>query len=144
MPIPTILIIAASAAGGALLFSSLVKAKTEDDAARQNAANQAASQLDKGKTYVVQLMVDPRSPQWGGLRDLTTASNLIRVTLEQLGWKFLMNPMPRESSVTASAKLAALQPLEWVFNGTWMKDEKFMSGAPTWVGMALPYPIPTS
>jgi hypothetical protein len=52
--------------------------------------------------------------------------------------------MPREPTAVAAAKLAAAQPLEFVFNGTWIRDEKFQTMSPSWVGMAIPYPLPTA
>jgi len=147
MPVPVVVLVAASALGGAILYNAYDKArakKVSGDTARQSAFDKVARELLKGKTYAVQMMVDPRSPQWGGVTNLDTASNLIRVTFEQLGWRFLMNPTPREDKATAAQKLATKQPLEWVFNGVWTLDQKFMPVVPTWVGMALPYELPTT
>lgn len=147
MPLPAVVVVAASALGGALLFSAYEKTqqkKVAEDAAKQSAFQNVARELQKGRSYTVQMMVDPRHPQWGGVRDLATASNLIRATFEQLGWKFLMHPKPREDQQVAAAKLASGQPLEWVFNGTWTRDEKYQPMSPGWVGMALPYLLPTS
>lgn len=147
MPLPLAVYVVGSALAGAFGFSVWEKShqkKLAEDAARQNVFNQSAKQLDKGRSYTVQLMVDPRHPQWGGVKDLSTASRLIQATFEQLGWKFLMPATPREDAKVAAAKLQAAQPLEFIFNGTWMKDAKVQTGTPGWVGMAIPYPLPTA
>lgn len=148
MAVPAIALYLAAAAGGAVAYNMYDKSKQKkaaEDAARQNVVDtQAAHELQKGRSYAVQLMVDPRQSQWGGVRDLATAAKLIQATFEQLGWRFIMQPKPREATATAATKLNALQPLEWVFTGTWMRDEKFQSMSPNWVGMAVPFPLPTT
>jgi hypothetical protein len=147
MPLPAVVIVVASAAGGAFLWNAYEKAKEKklvDDAARQNAVNKVASELLKGKSYAVQLMVDPANPTWGGINNLERASALIKATFEQLGWRLHFNPAPRDDLKTATQKLALKQPMEWVFNGTWMRDERYQTLSPGWVGMALPYLLPTT
>jgi hypothetical protein len=137
MALPAFVLYLAAAAGGAVVYDMYKKSE-----ASKGASDQVASELIKGKSYVVQMMVNPQSPQWGGVRDLAQASALIKATFEQLGWQFLMNPTPRDPA-TAAAKLNALQPLEWVFNATWTRNEKAQTMSPSWVGQALPYPLPT-
>jgi hypothetical protein len=145
MALPAILLYVAAAAGGAVLYNAYEKSKAPKKSDAQVVADtKVASELQKGRSYVVQLMVDPRQPTWGGVKDLPTASALIKATFEQLGWRFLMPPTPREPTAVAAQKLAAAQPLEFVFNGTWMRDEKYQTLSPSWVGMALPYPLPTA
>jgi hypothetical protein len=147
MALPLFVYVVGSALAGALGYATWDKAhqkKLADDAARQSAASMSAKELIKGKSYIVQLMVDPKQSQWGGVRDLATAQQLIQRTFEQLGWRFLMSPTPREDSKTAAAKLQNLQPLEWVFNAQWMLDQKTQPMSPNWVGMAVPYLLPSS
>lgn len=147
MALPTLLVVVASVFGGVIAkgaYDTAKRKKEEEDAARQSAVDQFARTLQKGKNYAVQLMVDPSNPQWGGVKDLTTASALIKATFEQLGWRFLAAPAPRDSSAVASQKLMAGQPLEWVLTATWIRDEPYQAVSPGWAAMALPYLIPSA
>lgn len=128
------------ALGSLFVLKHLVDKKKEADEAREKAYGQMAKELEQGKSYTIQLMVDPRSPQWGGVTDLVTGEQLIKATFEQLGWKVLSYPKIRSDA--EAKKFYAGQPCEWVFNGTWTKADKFMTGTPSWVGMAIPYLLP--
>lgn len=141
---PFLLIILA-AAGGAWMHSTYQREqqkKRDEEAFHKNVLSLSSSQLEKGRTYTAQVMIDPKSPQWGNINDLNRAAALIKATFEQLGWKFVMNPMIRNED--NARRFIAGEPNEWIFNAIWMKDEKYQTLKPDWVTMVLAYPLPVA
>lgn len=146
MALPVIVVVLASAVSGAFLYDQYQKAKTkqlEQGQASQQAFNQAATQLDKGKPYIVQLMVDPKQPGWlQGQPTNFDAQQLIKSTFQQLGWVFPMGSTPKVRDEINASRFFAGQPSEWVFTATWNRDDKFQRMTPAWAAMAIPYLIP--
>jgi hypothetical protein len=141
MAIPAVVIALAAAAGGALLMNKVQKDKArafEAETARQQSLGLAASELIQGKTYAVQLVVTDKI----GTKDVVTASNVIKSTMEQLGWKVLSTPVVR-GPVDATA-FATGQPSQWVFSGQWTKTDKFMQVFPPWAGSAIAFLLPVA
>ncbi len=141
MGLPVIAVALLGAAGGALLFSKVQKDKAraiQEESARQNVLNMAATEFQQGKTYAVQLMVTPTI----GTKDPVTASNVIKSTMEQLGWKVLSTPVTRDPAA-ATAFLTG-QPSQWVFSGQWTKTDKFMNVVPPWLGSAMAFLLPVA
>lgn len=142
-----VLLALVSAASGAFLFSRVAKAaeeRTAAERARQAALGMSAQELVQGRTYAVQIMVDPRMPGWGGAaapKDLATASALIKATYEQLGWRLLN--LPAIADVQNAQRFFAGQPALWVFSGVWSRPEKFQAISPDWATMTLAQELPT-
>lgn len=141
-----LLLVLVGAAGGAFVASRASAAKQQRadlDIARQKALDMAAGTLLSGHTYAVQIMVDPRAPQWGGPaapRDLASASDLIRRTYEPAGWRVRGAPALAVPA-TASSFLAG-RPALWVFLGTWTRPERFQSFDPGFATMTLAQEVP--
>lgn len=141
MALPVIAVVALSAAAGALILSKVQKDKAQAiqaESARQSVLNTAATEFQQGKTYAVQLMVTPTI----GTKDPVTASNVIKSTMEQLGWKVLSTPVTRDPGA-ATAFLTG-QPSQWVFSGQWTKTDKFMNVVPPWLGSAMAFLLPVA
>lgn len=144
------LLVAALLFGGGTIagnaYAQAQQKKRDTDAARARALGQAVVELEKGRPYAVILQVDPTSPQWGNVRDPTTARTLIQTTMQQLGWAMSATGVqPRTPEDIKS--LAARRPSEWVFAAVWQGSGKAMPPAPitpTWVAMALVTPLPSA
>ena len=136
------LLIADGVVGGGLVLKHFHDKKVQADTDREHAFKQMANELITGKTYAVQMMLDPSATDWPPqAHDRTIAEQYIKTFMEQLGWKILSPPKLRNEA-EASAFVAG-KPSQWVFNGTWRRAEKFMPGGPKWLGMAIPYLLPT-
>ncbi len=141
MALPVIAVVALSAAAGALLFAKVQRDKAiafQEESARQAVLATAAPEFKQGKTYAVQLMVTDRI----GTKDPVTASNVIKSTMEQLGWKVLSTPVTRGPQ-DATAFLTG-QPSQWLFSGQWTKTDKFMNVVPPWLGSAMAFELPVT
>lgn len=143
MALPVIVVALASAVGGAYLYDLYQKARTkkvEEDIAREQIFQHVARELNKGQTYAVQLMVNPKEPTWGNITDLNKAAVFIQSTLQQLGWIFTSPPKVRDTE--NAKKFLAGEPTEWIFTARWNRDEKFLPFSPKWAAMQLPYQLP--
>jgi len=141
MALPVAVIALLGAAGGALILSKIQKDKAQAiqaEASRQSVLNMAATEFVQGKTYAVQLMVTPTI----GTRDPVTASNVIKSTMEQLGWKVLSTPVVRDPA--AGVAFGTGQASQWVFSGQWTKTDKFMNVVPPWLGSAMAFLLPVA
>ncbi len=141
MALPAIVIVLGGVAAGALITRHLDRQKriaADEESARNHVLNAAATEFEQGKTYAVQLMVTPTI----GTKDPVTASNVIKSTMEQLGWKVLSTPVTRGPS-DASAFLTG-QAAQWVFSGQWTKTDKFMNVIPPWLGSAMAFKLPVA
>lgn len=141
MALPVIAVIALSAAAGAFILNKVQKDAQKEAAeqqARHNVLSLAATEFEQGKTYAVQLMVTPDI----GTKDKVTASKVIQSTMEQLGWKVLSTPVPRDPS--AETAFFTGQPAQWVFSGQWTKTDKFMNVVPPWLGSAMAFKLPVA
>ena len=139
LPVPVLVLL--GAAGGAFLLTRVQDAKKKSidaENARQQSFNLAATEFVQGKTYAVQLMVTNVI----GTKDVVTASNVIKSTMEQLGWKVLSTPVTR-GPADATAFLTG-QPSQWLFSGQWTKTDKFMNVVPPWLGSAMAFQLPVA
>lgn len=131
-----------AAAGGITLFKvweNHSQNKAQEEVNRQKVLGMAASELEAGKTYSLQIMVTNAI----GTKDVPTASNVIASSLQQLGWKLLGSPVLR-SDADKNA-FAQGQPSQWVLTGVWRRrDKKYMDVVPAWLGMALPFKQPVA
>ena len=145
---PPFLLALLSAAGGAFLYNRFDAARrTRDDldVARQRALAMTSRELLQGRSYGVQIAVDPKAPAWGGAnapRDLEAAARLIRATYQQLGWRFLSNPALADQA--SARRFFAGEVAPWVFVGTWTRPERVQGSAPGWAGMTLAQEVPTT
>jgi len=138
------LVLVATGLGGLWMGKEVYDQRKHRKIAEENrikAVAKSASTLERGHNYSVQLMVDPSKPQFGGIKAVGRAAQLIQATMEQFGWRFL-GP-PKIYSPDDQKKLEMGQPHEWVFNATWIRPEKYQTTNPDWATMALPYEIPT-
>lgn len=144
---PPLLLALLSAAGGAFLynrFDTARRAQSDLDAARQRALGMTARELLQGRSYGVQVAVDPKAPEWGGAnapRDLAAAARLVRATFQQLGWQFLADPALADQA--SARRFFAGEVAPWVFMGTWTRPERFQALAPRWAGMTLAQELPS-
>lgn len=138
---PGLLLIGGAALGAlALKAISSSKAQAEkSEADRQKVLGMAATSFEAGKSYSCQLMVTNAI----GTKDLVTATNVIKSTFEQLGFKMLSTPVPKGDENIK--KFGAGEPSEWVFQGVWRRrDMSTIPTAPAWVGMLMAYKMPVS
>ncbi len=141
MALPAVAVALIGAAAGALILNKVQKDKArafQEEGARQSVLGMAATEFQQGKTYAVQLMVTPTI----GTKDVVTASNVIKSTMEQLGWKVLSTPVTRDPAA-ATAFLTG-QPSQWAFSGQWTKTDKFMNVVPPWLGSAMAFLLPVA
>lgn len=149
MALPVIVIALGSAAVGAWVYGLISSAQARnrlEQGQRQDATNQFARELEKNKTYAVQMMVNPQAPDWPPQQtDLARSAALIKATFEQLGWRFPPNGAgdPKLRDQGNASRFFAGSPAEWILTATWIRDERVMPAAPRWLAMALPYQIPT-
>lgn len=136
------LLIGAALLGGGLGLKYLVDKKNAADAAYKNSVQQMAKELIKGKTYIVQFVVNPKASDWPNPADLEQAKAWLKTMFEQTGWKMLSVPVPRDEE--NAKKFYAGVPSEWVYNGQWLRDEKTYQYAPQWLAGAVPYLLPTA
>lgn len=139
LPVPLLVVL--GVAGGALIMNKVQKDKAaanQAEAARQAVLTMAVTEFTQGKTYAVQLMVTNSI----GTKDPVTASNVIKSTMEQLGWKVLSTPVVR--GIADSTSFATGQPSQWLFSGQWTLPAKFMSVTPAWMGSAMAFLLPVS
>lgn len=115
--------------------------QVQADADRAKAYQQIATELQQGKTYAIQFMLDPKAKDWPQLTDKVQAAAFIKSGLQQLGWKPLSDPTLRNDD--AIKAFLAGDPSEWIFNAQWNRPEKYLAGGFGWLGMALPYLLPT-
>lgn len=132
--------------GGALaalgVKSFLDKRKHDQEVAQshfQAALGMAAKELTQGKGYTVQLSIQSSKT---GTNNPATMAALIKATFEQLGWRVTSTPSPLNATNTQA--FVASRDSQWVFQGQWTKEEKFMPQGPAWLGMAMAYPTPTA
>lgn len=133
--------ILAAAAGGAMVWDwwrNRATNNASDEEARKKAMQSAVTSFEAGDSYSVQMMVIPDKL---GATDLVTASNAIKSTMEQYGWKILSSPQLRND--VAKAAWDKKQPAEWVFTGVWRRrDKTYMDIVPPWLGMAMVFKLP--
>lgn len=139
---PGILVLGA-AAGGAYLYKwakESAAAKAEAEAAQKRVLASQAFTLDAGKAYSVQMAVDQKVL---GVKDLVTATQAIKSTMEQLGWKLLSTPVLRNDAAKAAWDKGEVS--EWVFSGVWRRaDKNIIDVTPQWLGQTIIYKLPVA
>jgi hypothetical protein len=138
-----LIIVLGAAAGGAYLYkmaSEKAAASAANDAAQKRVINSQVSTLTAGKAYSVQMAVDSKAL---GTKELVTATQVIKSTMEQLGWKLLSTPVLRNDASKAAFDKGEVS--EWVFTGVWRRrDKSYIEVAPQWMGQTLIYSLPVA
>lgn len=134
---PLVLIVGGAAL--ALAGKSYFDKKKEQEVATQHVLGMAAKELIQGKGYTVMLEIDSSK---AGTNSTATMASVIKATFEQLGWRMTSTPTPRGANDTLAFTQG--RPSQWIFQGQWTKEEKFMPQGPPWLGMAMAYPTPTA
>lgn len=111
-------------------------AKAAED--QRKAALEPATSLQQGSTYTIQLMIVGSKTE---TRDAALMSNVIKTTLQQMGFDILGSPAPKDPA--EAGKFQAGQDSQWIVPGAqWTRTEKSIPQGPAWLGMAVAYGMP--
>ena len=144
------LLLALLVGGGGYLGYQLLKPKPQTS---EGPMGYGSRDLIQGRTYTVQLMVDPtkiyipngnggQRLQGNNPQEVDMTSKVIQAAFEQLGFKVAAPPAlfgPEES-----VKFLQLMPSQWVLTGMWLRPEKNLTTGPDWLLSAVPYQLPIS
>lgn len=105
---------------------------------QRKAALEPATSLKAGTTYTIQLMtVGPKVET----RDAGMMSNVIKTTLQQMGFEVSGTPAPKDAA--EAGKFQAGQNSQWIVPGAkWTRPETSIPQGPEWLGMAVAYGMP--
>lgn len=91
--------------------------------------------LERGRRYVLTLLIDPSTDDWGGVSNLTQASANVEALLGSPsgygGWRANAAPTPA-TPADAAAMLAGRRSV-WTFEATWTREERFATNMPDWL-----------